>query len=46
VVKPKGKRLKGSRWKDNIKTDLTDTGLSDVDYFNLVQDRNLIEVTK
>jgi hypothetical protein len=42
VGKPRGKiRLGGprSRWVDNIKTDLGDTGRGDIDWIDLVLDR-------
>jgi hypothetical protein len=40
-----GKRLEERhrrKWENNIKTDATDIVLSDIDYFNPVQKRNLI----
>jgi hypothetical protein len=42
VGKPEGKRPLGRlrrRWIDNIKMDLLEIGLSDVDWIGLVQDR-------
>jgi hypothetical protein len=42
VIKPEGKRpigIYGRRWKDNIKTDLTEIGFEDMVWIYLVQDR-------
>jgi hypothetical protein len=42
VRKPKGKRPLGRpyrRWVDNIKNDIRDIGLDDIDWIHLVQDR-------
>jgi hypothetical protein len=42
VEKPEGKRPLGRprrRWIDNIKIDLLEIGLSDVDWIGLAQDR-------
>jgi hypothetical protein len=43
VGKPEGKRLLGRprrRWVDNIRMDLGEVGWGDVDWIDLVQDRN------
>jgi hypothetical protein len=43
VGKPEGKRPLGRprrRWVDNIKMDLRDTGWDDMDWTDLVQDRD------
>jgi hypothetical protein len=43
VGKPEGKRLFGrsrSRWKDNIKMDLQEVRCGDMDWTDLVQDRD------
>jgi hypothetical protein len=43
VGKPEGKRPLGRprrRWVDNIKTDLGEVGLGDVDWIGLDKDRN------
>jgi hypothetical protein len=43
VGKPERKRplgKPGRRWKDNIKIDLREIGLKDVDWIHLVQDRD------
>jgi hypothetical protein len=43
VGTPEGKRPLGilrSRWEDNIKMDLRETGFRDVDWIHLAQDRN------
>jgi hypothetical protein len=43
VGKPEGKRPPGRprrRWVDNIKRDLGDVGLGDVDWIGLAQDKN------
>jgi hypothetical protein len=43
VGKPEGKRPLGRprrRWVDNIKMDLGEVGLSDVDWIDVAQDRN------
>jgi hypothetical protein len=43
VGKPEGKRPLGRprrRWVDNIRMDLGEVGWSDVDWIDLVQDRN------
>jgi hypothetical protein len=43
VGKPEGKRLLGRprrRWVDNIKMDLLEIGLGDVDWIGLAQDRD------
>jgi hypothetical protein len=43
VGKPEGKRPLGtprSLWVDNIKMDLTETGWSGMDWFELAQDRD------
>jgi hypothetical protein len=43
VGKPEGKRLLGrprSRWEDGIRMDLRETGLRDVDWIRLAQDRH------
>jgi hypothetical protein len=42
VGKPEGKRPLGRprcRWEDGIRTDLRETGLGDVDWIRLSQDR-------
>jgi hypothetical protein len=42
VGKPEGKRSLGRprrRWMDNIRMDLSETGLSVVDWIGLIQDR-------
>jgi hypothetical protein len=42
VTKPEGKRLLGRprcRWKNNIKTDVRDTGLDCMDWLNLAEDK-------
>jgi hypothetical protein len=42
VGKPEGKRLLGRprlRWTDNIKMDLLEIGVNDVDWIGLAQDR-------
>jgi hypothetical protein len=44
VVKPKGKMPLGRpryRWKDGIRVDLREIGLGDVEWIQLVQDRDL-----
>jgi hypothetical protein len=43
VVKPEGKRPLGRlrrMWLDNIRMDLVDVGLGDVDWIGLAQDRD------
>jgi hypothetical protein len=43
VGKPEGKRQLGiprRRWVDNIRMDLGEVGLGDVDWIGLAQDRN------
>jgi hypothetical protein len=43
VGKPEGKRQLGRprrRWADNIRTDLGEVGLGDVDWIGLAHDRN------
>jgi hypothetical protein len=43
VEKPEGKRPLGRlrhRWVDNIRMDLGEMGLGDVDWIGLAQDRN------
>jgi hypothetical protein len=43
VGKPEGKRPLGRlrrRWVDNIRMDLGEVGLGDVDWIDLAQDRN------
>jgi hypothetical protein len=43
VGKPEGKRPLGRsrrRWVDNIRMDLAEVGWGDVDWIDLVQDRN------
>jgi hypothetical protein len=43
VRKPEGKRSLGKprrRWVDNIKRDFREIGLGDMDWIDLVQDRN------
>jgi hypothetical protein len=43
VGKPEGNRQLGrlrSRWEDNIKMNLRETGLKDVDWIHLVQEMN------
>ena len=47
VGKPEGKRPLGRsrrRWEDNIKMDLKEVGCADMDYIELVQDRDRWEV--
>jgi len=44
VGKPEGKRPLGRpmrRWKDNIKMDLQKVGCGDIDWIELVQDRDM-----
>jgi hypothetical protein len=48
VGKPEGKRPLGRpkcRWKDNTKMDLRETEWSGVDWFDLTQDRDQLEVS-
>jgi len=43
VAKPEGKRSLGRprrRWEDNIKIDLQELGCGDIDWIELVQDRD------
>jgi hypothetical protein len=43
VGRPEGRRPLGRprrRWEDNIKIDLREIGLGEVDWINLAQDRN------
>jgi hypothetical protein len=43
MAKPEGKRQLGRprrRWVDNIKMDLREIGLGDMDWIDLAQDRN------
>jgi hypothetical protein len=47
VGKPEGKRPLGRprrRWVDNIKMDLREKGWEDMDWIDLVQDRNQLRV--
>jgi len=44
TVKPEGRRSHGGprrRWKDNIKMDLQEVRLGDMDWIGLAQDRNM-----
>jgi len=48
VGKPDGKKPLGRprrRWEDNIKMDLQEVGCGDMDWIELVQDRNRWRVT-